>query len=105
MFVKYKGSNCGLHNYGTTMYLGCLSTYSENDRGKGYASMVVKACKKIAKRHGLPIELYVGPYLDKPMSKEQLIAFYKKHGFISERLSNGVLYLTYNPKGVKCTAT
>lgn len=75
-----------------------LSTKREH-RNKGVASTVVKACKKFVKKNGYSLRLFVGPFDDEPMDKDQLLTFYMKQGFVPTDNSNRYRELIYNPKG------
>lgn len=66
-------------------------------RGKGLAKKVVRAVRKWADRKNCPVVLWVGPFLDKPMSAEQLEAFYSKMGFrVFQRDRN--VWMGYHPE-------
>ena len=69
-------------------------------RGKGAAKRVLRAVRKWADRHGMPVYLNVGPFRDKPMSEGQLISFYITMGW--RLLESGSYVMVYKPRGRKC---
>lgn len=98
MWLMNKGCSCSLFESEGQLKLQTLRTIPSL-RGKGYARNLLLIAKKIAKRKGKPIELFVGPFDDRPMDKDQLEKFYNSCGFKFSRMDYGVMFLIYNPKG------
>lgn len=70
-----------------------------NKPGQGGGTKVLKQLLEYSEQVGIPILNQVNAYGD--LSQEQLVEFYKKHGFVSFGAEFGDDLLVYYPKNLK----
>lgn len=92
MKVVYEKCSCNLYIGINGMTLTYLLTEKEG-RNKGYAKKVIRIAKKLADKKQKELFLWAGPFMDEPLTKDQLFCFYKKMGFVGTPDS-----MSYTPK-------
>lgn len=97
MFIQNDGCECYVSKYDGGVY-SLMSLYTYRDkRNRGYAKGLLSLVKYYARKYAITIELFVGPFADRPMDKEQLLKFYTNNGFKYHRTSeHGTVFLQYN---------
>lgn len=64
---------------------------SRQCRGRHYGSMLLERVCRAADSEGVTLLLIVSPEMDSPLQERALIAFYERHGFVQNRVIDGMV--------------
>lgn len=95
VFIKVNGVNVFVEmvSYSTEAYMSEISMPPE-DQGSGVGHKAMKMIVDLADKFKVKISLFPQPIKQWPygdsISKDKLVAFYKQHGFVTDRVSHMV---------------
>lgn len=99
--ISYKSSRASYCVCKDAGYIDFHSFISFTPR-QGHGTVLLSAVKKLAKKLGMPVQLYCSPYGPDRTSPEETLSFYEKLGFTPKCFYGRERYkLIYNPKGLK----